>query len=347
MKRQHWLIVAVLLLVVGNVLYHIWGNWGLITVHSTNKPLSEVIRSIEKQGHVTIRTNLDPTKPVHMDVDHVALAEALETLSVVTDSRWHLSYFVGPDKATVDGAVASFVAGQRPEGWKNFYVPLMQPVGEEPDVLPDPRTDSWAVKAVDQAQSTVQAYLQQASRNVSASFSAPESWNPAVKSAPSAGPIGKALPKLVTSAGGKYQEVFVLQGDQRRQARENGDRQPPQGDDGPRLAGNFGGGRPGGGRGGFDREAMEERAQAEINKLTGEAKAQAQRELDERKKFFEEMRNLTPEQRQAKMEDWMSQPANQERMENAQNQRDSRQSPEQRISRAQGYLQRMQAARNH
>lgn len=341
MKRHHWFLLAVLLLIAGNVALYFSRNWGLITVHAKNRPLSEVIRSIEKQGGVTIKTNLDQTKPIQMHVTKVALAEAMETLSAITEARWRLTYLVAPDKGAIGGVLAGITAGQRPEGWRMHYVPA-PPFGPEPDVMPDPRKDPWEVKPAKEP--TLQSYLQQASRNVAASFLVPDGFNPAVTSPPGSGPISKSLPQLVSAAKGKYEEVFLLQGE-RRDRPEGEDRDRRRGDDGPRFAGNFGdGGRPPGG--GFDREAMEERIQNEINKLPAAQRAAAQQEHDERRKFFEEMRNLTPEQRDAKMQDFMNDPANQARMEDGLNARDSRRSPQQRKDRAQSYLQRKAAVNN-
>ena len=79
---------------------------------------------------------------------------------------------------------------------------------------------------------------------------------------------------------------------------------------------------------------------AEINKLPAAERAAALKEQEERKAFFESMRDLTPEQRDAKMQDFMSQPQNQERMDNATAARDSRRSPQQRMQRAKKYLDR-------
>ena len=85
------------LLVVGAVFYHLWANWGLVTVHSAKDPLSQVIRAIEKQGHVTVKTDLDPATPVHLNVDKVVVSEALETLAAATDARWRLTFIVAGD----------------------------------------------------------------------------------------------------------------------------------------------------------------------------------------------------------------------------------------------------------
>jgi len=277
---------------------------------------------------------MDLTKPVKMFVTEVSVAEAMETLATVTESRWRLTYILGPDKGALATALAGISTGQRPEGWKTFYVrfdPMMMGF-DEPDVLPDPRTDTWAVKPA--TDSTLQAYLTQASLNVSASFMAPESWNPAVKSPPPAGAISKALPKLASEAKGKYEEVFLLQKRQERQTADRGNRE--RGDDGPpRFDGNFGG---------FD--AMNERWQNEINKLPDDQKASAQKEKDTRTQMRAEMANLTPEQRAKRFQDLMNNPDVQNRMENAANQRDSRMSPDQRTANAQNYLNRMSAARS-
>ncbi len=324
MKRNHWLILTVALLIVGNVVWYFWSNWGLITIHSDNKPLGEIIRSIERQGHVTIKTSIDLSKPIQMYVDKVALAEALETLSVVAEGRCRLTYVVAPDTGSISSALSSLTGGQRPDGWRNNYVPL-RPVGLEPDVLPDPRKDTWAVKPA--AERTLQSYLEQASRNVSASFLVQELWNPTIASPPPSGPIGKVLPKLISAARGKYQEVFMLTAERSRNA--DGEGRPP--DDEDRRA-QF-------------REAMEERIQNEINKLPPDQRAVAQQEHDEQKQMFETIRNLPPEERMAKAQELMSDPKMQQRFEDANLARDARRTPQQRMQRGHQYVQRMAQAR--
>jgi hypothetical protein len=332
LQRNHWIMLALVLALTAEVGHYIWAHWGLITVHSKGQPLSQVIRSIEKQGHVTIKTNMDLTKPVVMRVDEVSLAEALETLSVVTEGRWRLAYFVGPDKSTVNVALANFTADQKNEGWRTVYVPLVAPVGEELAVLPDPRKDSWVVKTVQDA--TLQAYLTEAAKNVSASFLVPEGFNPAVKSPPASGAISSALPKLVSAAKGKYEEVFILQGSNRQA--EGGDRERrDRGDGETRFAGNFGGG--------FDRDAFEERIQNEINKLPPEERPAAQKEHEDQKQFFTALRDMSPEDRAKMMQQMMSDPNMQEKMDNASAARDSRRSPQQKAARANSYLQRLSA----
>jgi hypothetical protein len=344
LSRNQWILCFLLLILTGEVTHYIWSHWGLVTVHAKGTPLSQVIRSIEKQGHVTIKTNMDLTKPVQMWVDSVTVAEAMETLAVNTEARWQLTYFLGPDKTTVSTALATFTSGQRNEGWRRIFIG-MPPVGDEPDVLPDPRKDPWVVKEAKEP--TLQSYLQEAAKNVAAAFYVPDSFNPPVKSAPRSGAISSSLPRLASAAKAKYEEVFVLQGfgDRTADRGDRRDRADRGGDDGePRFAGNFGGGDRGPRGGGFDRSAFEERIQNEINKLPSSEREAAQKEHDDRKKFFDAIKDLPQDQKMAAIQQMMSDPNVQDKMDNANNNREARRSPQARIQRAGGYLSRKAAA---
>ena len=81
-KQYLWILG---ILVVANIAYQYYLNWGLITVKVHDAPLGKVIKSIEWQGWVKIYTNLDLNSKVSMYVDHVPLAEAMETLAVNVD----------------------------------------------------------------------------------------------------------------------------------------------------------------------------------------------------------------------------------------------------------------------
>jgi len=333
LPRRHWIFLALMVFLTGEIVHYFWARWGLITVHSKTTPLAQVIRSIEKQGHVTIKTNIDPTKPVFMNVDYVTLNEAMETLAGVMEGRWQLAYVVGPDKGTVTNALASFEAGQRDETWKRLYVP-MPGLGDQAAPLADPRQDSWAVKPA--SEPTLQAYLDEASRNVSASFWVPETWNPAVKSPPATGTISTIFSKLASATKSKYAEVIILQGSNRPAGAGDRDR----GDGEPRFGGNFG---DGGGRG-FNPAAMDERIQNEINKLPGPNRTAAQAEHDDWKKFFESMKDLTPQQRWQRFQDRMNNPEMQQKMDDRMAEMQNHSTPDQRVDRASGYLSRMSSA---
>jgi hypothetical protein len=82
LNKWGWLLIG---LVVANIAFYFYNNWGLITVKVKDEPLSKVIRSIEWQGWVKIYTNLPLDTKVTMYADHVPLAEAMETLAANVD----------------------------------------------------------------------------------------------------------------------------------------------------------------------------------------------------------------------------------------------------------------------
>ncbi len=350
MNRTHWLLLTVLVLAVSSGAYHWWHGRGLVTIHCEDWPAPKVAREIERQGGIVLKTNLTDEVKIRMHVDKVPVAEALETLSTVAEARWRLAYIFAAKLPEAHTAVASFVAGQRPEGWKMQFLPMFMPMGEESGAAPDPRTDPWNVKPADKPE--FQAYAEQAARSVNAAFVFPESWNPAVKKAPSGGPIHDSATALAKAAGGRVLEVFIIEKRSRDLAgssRPEGDA-PPTGDDGPRFGFGRRGPRPDGETRPEPteeqrekmREAFAQRTQAEIDKLPPDQRAAA----EERRKFFESLRDLPPEERKAKMEERMSDPATQERMEQRMSEHMARMSPDQRVERAKGYVQHKEAARN-
>jgi hypothetical protein len=331
MNRQRLLVVTTAILAVFFIGKWILSGWGLITVHADAKPLSEIIRSIEKQAGATIRTNMDPSRPTTMHVDRVTLAEALEVLGAVTDGRCRLAYVFAGDNSALETAVNTWTAGPLPEDWKVIEVPLMGRGGSMEAVVADPRKDVWTVG--EPAEKTLQAYLENAAVHVSAAFALPAAFNPAVSKAPSTGEIRKAASALASATGAKSRELFYLTG-----------RPPgaPEGDDDefrgpPRDTGGDGGRRP-------NPELMRQRRLNEIAKLPASQQPAARAEFEEMDKVFAEVRDLPREERRAKMEEIFSRPEMQDRMDDRRLSRDELRTPEQRMKRYRKYVERKQEA---
>ena len=89
---------------------------------------------------------------------------------------------------------------------------------------------------------------------------------------------------------------------------------------------------------------MDERIKAQLAQLSAADRAKAEAEIAERRAFFESLKNLTDEERRAKMQDMASDPARQAQQDARQAAQDARRSPEQRIQRAHNYVQRKQTA---
>lgn len=343
MNRQRLLVLVALVLIFGNVGYRIWAGWGLITVNVTDAPLPTVMASIAKQGGVSLRTNIEADKTVTMHVKKVPLSYALEVLASVVDARVELGYFLAPTKPPIDAVLAAIAAGEKPEGWQRFHIPLPGGmIGGNEEGTSDPRIDRWEVKPAPEG--TLQAYLEQAAKNVSARLEAPKDWNPPVSSAPKGGQIQDVMPRLAKAAGGAVEQVFLLTG-RRRDAEAASNDGPPE----PirRALGMLAGGT------GQDDAAVEkmmramgERMQAAIDQMPADKKAKAQAEFDEGKRFFEGMKDLTPDQRRAKMEEKMQDPATQEKMFNGMAKRDAMKTPGQRTERYRDYVGKKASRQN-
>src|SRR5215207_11095226 len=116
------LLVSVGILVL-NVGWRIWAGWGRVTINADDKPVSEVLRSLEKQAGIRIRTNLPADKTVTMHVRKVSLMHAFEVLSANTSAGWAVTYITAPDKAGIETALGKFASSQEGsdlEGWKRF-----------------------------------------------------------------------------------------------------------------------------------------------------------------------------------------------------------------------------------
>ena len=323
MNRVRMLLGCLVVLALANFGYYQWRGWGVITVHADDRPVAEVVRAIEKQGHIKIRSQIDPGTLVRMHVDRVSLQEALETLAAVTEGRWRLTYLLG-DASALSGALGTLATGQKPAGWKFFHYPLPPMPGEDAPLLEDPRKDPWTVDPVPDRK--LSGYLDGGARKVSATFGVPETWDPEVQKAPKSGPVGSVAAALAKSAGGRIEEFVALE-PSRREKQEN--RGEEVSGDGGRFRGRD-----------FNPEKIEQRVLAEIEKLPPEKQAAARAEMEERKAFFAGIQNLSREERMAKFQELFERPEVQERFEKDRSERDARQSPAQRMARAQRYRER-------
>jgi hypothetical protein len=323
LNRTHVLIITTVLLLLFAVIYHVWADWGLITIHAKGMPLGKVIASMERQGHARIQTDLSLDIPVTMDVVKVHVPDALETLSTVTDSRWRLLYFVAGDKATLKTGETAWFGGQRPDGWTMVSFPFGNNLAVGDDVDPpvlDPREDLYTPKAA--APAPVQTYFTEAAQLTNAGFAFPTAWNPTVTKAPPAGIVNKSIPKLIGYAHGHDDELFFVSQNRR------------------------GGGPPrdgGGGNFGFNPDLFEERVQNEINRLPTEERTEAQNNFDSEKAFRASLKDMNDEQRREAFMAHMQDPAVQQMMANRQDGQDARMNHDQRMQRFSNYVNRKAA----
>lgn len=304
-NKLHLGLGLLAVLVVANIILHVIWNWGLITVKVTNAPLGQVIKSIERQGWVTIYSNVDPQTKVSMYVDHVPLAEAMATLAVNADAQWHLGFFVAPSSAQVKDEIRSFTQGDgNDDATRTYSFPTpLDMLADENTPEADPRLQVWpGLKlppapaapppdaAADNADapapqpeeppSSVQGYLKAFAEEADIWIMAPSAWDPPVPSAPPANSsISAAIRHFVGGAHGSVTQAIILRG---RPARLAGEGRP----------------RGGGFRGaGMDMSMMMDRLDNAINGLPPEQRPAMREQLKQEVTFQKQAMAAPPEER--------------------------------------------------
>lgn len=324
-SRTKWLLSILAILLLANGLYYLISTWGLITVHVKEAPLKDIVSSIERQGHISLVTNLDPERKVTMFVTKVPLMEALETLATITDSRWSLLYVIAPTQDKLQDGLKQVTLTDLPAEWKRVAVPLPPFVGVQLSEPVDPRLLRWRVEPP--ATTNLQDYLAQGALSADVTFLVPSEWNPAIPQPPATGLLPNVVQSLSSTANSTTREVFFLN-EMRRPQRPPGEARPER----PRDMWQN-----------FDLARIDERIQQQIAQLPPEDQKEARESYDSRKAFFLSLATLTPEQRREKMIEFFQSPEAQERMES----RDARRTPEQRASRNARYTQNRASIRGH
>lgn len=317
------------------VLFAVWCFWpdGLITLDFKDAPVSKVIASIERQGHVRIRTNVPPETPVTIQMKRVPLMEALETLSVRVEGDLRVLFAGAATKAQAAAGLEELASGKRPSEWAVAWFPSPGMLGG--DTLADPQR--LAVMPEVTEKNDLQSALKQVAMKSGIMTAVPQDWNPEARMPKATASAASIVKQLIQSSGGSVQEGYLLLAheDRSERPRRTGE---TQGEDR--------GGPPGGGerwgRAAMNPGWMAQRAEAEIATLPPEERKAAKADFDEARKIFEEIRTLPEDQRRGKLEEMMSRPAVQDKMADRQAARDARQSPMQREQRMKSYIARKQ-----
>ena len=382
-SRTQILAGSVIVLLVVNMVWGLISNWGKITLDAHPLPLRKVIAEFERQGHIRLRANFDLDTPVTLHLDKVPVAEALEDLSVVTDSRWRLAYVMGPRRADLLSMLKDWEAGPRPQGWVWINHPVnlemiapqiaddpQDPRGERVDFKPaaeptapppPPPAPDASVAATPnpgpnpapgdnaapnpaptpppnpvpnsnadnpdnpgQPPTELQPLLQQVTVLADAEAVVPSDWNPEVGAISAHTSIGSLIAKLAHAGHGTDYEVFLLSKEERRQRPDQGQAQDA-------------GGPPPEGGGRMNPMRMAAGLQARIDRLPPGQRAAAQASFNDMKAFWLSLKDLSPEDRRAKMAAMRDNPAFQDAMEQRQADRMAKMTPDQRDSRFQSY----------
>jgi len=327
MKKRSF--VALFAVLFGGLAWHIYSGWGLVTIRVNEAPLNKVLESIGKQGSIEIVTNLDPTNKVSLDVYRVTPTEALDIVSVRTDSTWRVGYIGAPAKAAIDAALASFRSGQTAEDWSIYGAGGYGSIQAQSGQALDLRRVEWTPSGG----GALHDLLAEASDKTGVLLAAPSDWKPVAK-APKAGPMAQAAPTLFRNAGGVSREVFVLRGE----SRNNTDAPEGRGRGGSWIGSAARGDRSGGPP--RDPQRIAERVEAQIKLLPAAEQEKARAEATEMRNFWQSVRDLPEQERRAKAQEFFNRPDVQERMEDRRLARDAKMTPTQRIDRSRRYWER-------
>jgi len=310
----------------------IWYFWpdGLITLDFKDAPVSKVIASVERQGHVRVGTNVPPETLVTIHMKKVPLMDALETLSVRVEGELRVVFAGASTKTQAAAALEEIASGKRSDQWAIAWFPSMGMIAG--DTPPDPRF--LAVKPEAGEKNDLQSALLQVAVKSGVMTAVPREWNPDAKMPKNTAPAASIVRQLINSSGGQVQESFLIIARGGRDGRPGG---PPDGGD---RGGQAGGGPRG--REGMNPEWLAQRAEAAIAQLPPDERVAAKADFDAMRKTFEEVRALPEDQRRAKMDELMNRQDMQDKMAARQDSRDARQSPQQREQRMKAYIARKQ-----
>lgn len=328
MNPKFLALLGAFVVLAGLVIWQWIAGWGLITMDYTDAPLSKVIKSMERQGGVQIATNADPNTPVTILLERAPLYEAVDILSERIDGNLRLAYIAAPEKKQISDVVDAFISGTNPGGWTVFSSGFGGggPMGGVGETMVDPRQIAWNVS--DAAEKNIQFIFQQGTQKTGALFATPKEWNPVLGKLPATTKTSKMAFNLVKIAKGNVRELFVIT------VRPPGN----AGRDEPRTVFSA----PRGGPRNMNPALIAERAQAEIAALPVEERAEAQQQYDEMRKLWETVRSLPEEERRAKIEELMSNPEIQAKIEERMSARDAKRTPAQRERRMKRYVEHKQ-----
>lgn len=336
-SRLKILVSAGGLLALALVGYWISG-WGTITLHADKVPLAKVLKSIERQGGVTIVTNADLATPVTLEVRRAPVFDVIDTLAVRLDGNAQLAYVAAPDRNQIASVFAAFRSGTNPGGWTVFSAGFGGRSIDPEGITPDPREIVWKVSA--EGNANLQSLFEQGAQKTGTLFATPESWNPTVAKWPKEGKIGVVASSLAKATKGQIEEVFLITV------------RPPQTEEPTASEGRvrtpptvFSSSRRGQGQE-RNPEWMAERVAAQIATLPADQQPEARKRFDEMQALWKGIRDLSPEDRRAKMEEIMNDPEMQARMEEYRAARDAKRTPEQREQRMKKYLERKERMKN-
>ena len=331
-KVTIWAVIGLLLASSGG--YVTWAairaHRNLVTLNVRDMEVRKVISKIEWQTFETIIPDKNVKGKVTMNVRNVPLEVAMQIISDQTESRFGTVYPIYSSSRTLNMLQRAMRGEIEPEfaGWTNLQRRgFGGGFGGPPDgggrggpggrggggFFGDPRTNRSSVISLEIHDKDVQFAATAISRFGGARVVPDDKLHKTVSFKVDQVPVEKAISKLASVAGAKWDRIYSLRGDE-----------------GPRQFADR--------RGGFrdltdaEREEMrKQRQEAEeqlMQTLSAEERAKLEEQRKERERMFQEMQNMTPEQRRERFQQMGSTMRDQRTMDRIKNT-----TPQQRLDR--------------
>jgi hypothetical protein len=273
---------------------------------------------------------LDEAKPITIHVIRVPVAEALDALQAVTESRGRLLYLAAPNNSELQKAISLLPSKLESADWKTieYRLPFMFLGGSED--LPrrgDPRQQTW--NPTPPKENTLVSFFESAAQSTDIRIVLPAGWNPKIEKSVSSGPIASTLPSLTHNAGGTGKMLFLLPGPRPERGPDSGSPDRSASSDSWRRRSSEGPQLP--------PEALAMRLQSRLSGLSTDQAKEAQASVDESVKQYKEWLTLTPEEQEKKMQEIIQDPNRQQRGTDRFTRGMRMMSPEQRAQRYQRY----------
>ncbi|NBS49523.1 MAG: hypothetical protein EBS97_02775 [Verrucomicrobia bacterium] len=323
--------------ILGLVWIGLWiaQGWGTVTLVFEKKPLSTVLRSFTSQSKLKVITDIDLNTPITIQVRRVPVAEALEALQAAAESRGSLAVLLAPDTVSMKNLLSTLPNPKPDSGTLSieYRTPwLFRGTINSLPIDRDPREQIWSPSP----QLTLQLLplLEHAAQTTEVRLVIPQSWNPTLQKAPSAGPLSSSIPKLAKSAGGQAELVYLLPTRAERDSPANSpssseaNRSPLRWTEPAALP----------------PEALLTRLESRIRALPSSEQEDARQAAQESVRQYREWSSLTTEEeRDKKRQEMMNDPVRAERAGEGFSRAMRKMSPEQRSQRYQRYVQRRAA----
>lgn len=278
-KRLVWLRVVAALAIIAVIALLLATFFGprTITINARGWPLRAVVQAFEKQGRISVLTNVAADKPVTIYLQKVPVPVALQKLATAIGAEFRIGYILAPGRRQLSETAADWEVGAFQGAWYQLRSPIVGAPREHPE------NAAWKVEPEPTA--TLDAYLRQGSVSTGLCFLLNGNPDSKIATPPKSGTMDKTVRRLA-GASGLECEGHAMLIDLQRSDRGLGEEAPRPGEE--RTA-----------------ESWPEPAEIvkflknRIGEMPPDRRAEANEKIGEMEKLLDALKDHSPEERKA------------------------------------------------